>query len=113
MARRTQVFLDDDIDGGAATQTLYFASGGLDYEIDLSDANAENLNNAFAPWVKAARRVTTPRPAVRPSARAARNKAKTDVSKVRDWGRANGFTVAERGRIPEDLTNAYQQSLNA
>ena len=36
MAQRVTVALEDDLDGGPADETVRFAFGGSDYEIDLS-----------------------------------------------------------------------------
>ena len=36
MAQRVTVALEDDLDGGAADETVRFGFGGSDYEIDLS-----------------------------------------------------------------------------
>ena len=41
MARKVQVLLVDDLDGGAADETVSFALDGASYEIDLSSDNAK------------------------------------------------------------------------
>jgi hypothetical protein len=51
MAQKVQIILEDDFDGGAADETVTFALDGAEYEIDLSDANAQALRDALAPWV--------------------------------------------------------------
>ena len=43
MARKVQVHLLDDIDGGKADETLKFALDGTNYEIDLSTKHADKL----------------------------------------------------------------------
>ena len=40
--------LEDDIDGGEAERTVSFAFDGVEYEIDLSAANAAALAEALA-----------------------------------------------------------------
>jgi len=40
MAQKITVALEDDVDGGPADETVRFAIGGVDYEIDLSRKNA-------------------------------------------------------------------------
>ena len=44
MAQKVQVILVDDIDGGAADETVSFSLDGVSYEIDLSTTNAANRN---------------------------------------------------------------------
>lgn len=47
VARR--VILADDLDGSEATQTLNYTVDGQEYEIDLSEENAEKLRTTLAP----------------------------------------------------------------
>ena len=56
MAQKVNIVLVDDIDGSEASETVVFAIDGRDYEIDLSDANAQKLRDAIAPFVAHARR---------------------------------------------------------
>ena len=60
MARKVQVLLEDDIDGTPGAETVLFSLDGKSYEIDLSEKNAEKLREAFAPWIGAGRRVSSP-----------------------------------------------------
>ena len=57
MAQKVQVVLVDDIDDGAADETITFSLDGVTYEIDLSSEHAAQMRNAIAPWVGAGRRV--------------------------------------------------------
>src|SRR3712207_8300460 len=58
MARKVQVILSDDLDENvAADETVSFSLDGTNYEIDLSEKNAEGLRNAFSRYVQAARKV--------------------------------------------------------
>jgi hypothetical protein len=57
MASKTVVHLEDDIDGGDATETVTFGLDGVSYEIDLNDKNAAELRKALELHVGAARRV--------------------------------------------------------
>ena len=45
MAQRVQIMLVDDIDGTEATETVSFSFDGVDYEIDLTAANAKKLRS--------------------------------------------------------------------
>ena len=60
MARKVQVLLEDDIDGTPGAETVLFSLDGKSYEIDLSEKNADKLREAFAPWIGAGRRVSSP-----------------------------------------------------
>lgn len=108
MAQRVQVLLVDDIDGGDAAETVSFALDGVSYEIDLSQGNASKLRDELASWTGHARRSGG-----RKLSRPRRGEAKSpreDLSSVRDWGRKNGFTVSDRGRVPADLQAAFDKA---
>ena len=105
MAQKTIVVLEDDIDGGVAEETVRFALDGTEYVIDLSARNAAGLRDAFAPWVGAARRPSRTGRAASAPARARRGSVGS--SEIRSWGKINGFTVSERGRISAELQQAY------
>jgi len=110
MARKMVTMLEDDLDGGDATETVPFSLDGVGYEIDLNDTNAARLRDAFAPWVGAARKAGrgTSRSALRSATRATRPRSvKGKVSGVRDWARAQGLQVSERGRISAEVQHAY------
>jgi hypothetical protein len=109
MAQKTQVVLIDDIDGGPAEETVTFSLDGVSYEIDLSAKNAATLRDAFAPWVGAGRRVGGRSRTGRRSG-AAPARSRVSSTDIRDWGRANGFTVNGRGRISAELREAYDKA---
>lgn len=103
MAQRVQIKLIDDLDGSDAVETVSFGLDGVSYEIDLSQANAAQLRDDLAKWVGTARRV---KGRVSRSTRSTGN-AKEDLNKMREWGRANGYQVSERGRVSRDVQEAY------
>jgi hypothetical protein len=107
MAQKVQVVLVDDVDGGSADETVTFSLDGVAYEIDLSTGNAAKLREAIAPWVGSARRVGgRARTARRGTARSAGGKN----TEIRQWARANGYTVSDRGRIPAEVKAAFDAS---
>ncbi|HVE63396.1 MAG TPA: Lsr2 family protein [Mycobacteriales bacterium] len=113
MAQKINVTLVDDIDGGAADETVEFALDGASYEIDLSTANAARLRDAFATYVGSARRAgrgggasTGRKSGGRRSPGASMDKSQ--VQHVRQWARDNGLQVSERGRISAEIQAKYQ-----
>ena len=91
MAKKTVVTYIDDVDGTEASETIQFGIDGKLHEIDLSDANAEELRSLLSPWIEQGRRVSN-RPAPR-----SRGKKDYDPAKVRDWARSHGLRVGDRG----------------
>lgn len=111
MAQRVQVILVDDMSGGEAAETVEFALDGVTYEIDLSDENAAELRNDFAKWIGMARRAGGRRQTRRRGSGGASGGsgggAKEDLAKMREWGRANGYKVSDRGRVSQEVQDAY------
>ena len=77
----------------------------MNYEIDLSDENAAKLRDSLATWVGHARRVGGRKQQSKASS--TRGGGRSDLNAIRDWGRANGWTVSDRGRVSADLMKAY------
>jgi hypothetical protein len=113
MARKVQVILSDDLDENLpADETVSFSLDGTNYEIDLSDKNAEQMREAFSRYVQAARKVG------RGGGRASgggRSRAtgggrmdREQAGAIRDWARKNGHAVSDRGRIPASVVEAYE-----
>jgi hypothetical protein len=108
VAQKVQVILVDDLDGGAADETVTFALDGVSYEIDLSTKNAQELRDAFASWVGNARKVSSRTSSARPARRSGggRSSGSARATEVREWARANGYTVNDRGRISQEIQTA-------
>jgi hypothetical protein len=102
VAQKIQTLLIDDLDGSAAEGTVRFGLDGTGYEIDLNAGHARELRDALARYVDAARRVSSS--ARRPS-RGGRRGSAGDLNavEVREWARAQGIEVKDRGRVPADL----------
>ena len=107
MAQKIQVLLVDDLDGGEAEGTVRFGLGGVDYEIDLSAEHAEALRRALAPFVDAARRGPG---AGRQQGRGGQRAGASglDTTEVREWARAQGIEVKDRGRIPAEVVARFK-----
>ncbi len=113
MAQRVLVLLEDDIDNSEATQTVRFGVDGVDHEIDLNDHHAAQLRDAFATWVAAARKLSTTRPAHGSNSKNRASATPIDPEQstaMRDWGRSAGYTLSDRGRVPQTVQDAYHQA---
>jgi Lsr2 len=107
MATRIAVALEDDLDGGPADETVRFAVGTAEYEIDLSRKNATSFRAGVAPFVEHARRAgrgQRRRPA-RPSS------ARERSGDIRAWAKAEGIAISDRGRIPASVVEQYEAAM--
>lgn len=108
MAQKVTVLLVDDLDGGPADETVSFSLDGVSYEIDLSTKNAATFRESLAQYVGTARRVGG-----RASGRGAgrrRTGGDNRTAQIREWARANGHKVSERGRIPATIVESYEKA---
>jgi len=110
MAQRVQVILEDDIDGGPADETVTFGLDGATYEIDLNERNAAALRDAMAAYVGAGRRSGGRRSTRRKSSDSGSSSSSSGTSEIREWARANGYEVSERGRISAEVKAAYEKA---
>jgi hypothetical protein len=109
MAQKVNIILVDDLDGGSADENVKFGLDGVNYEIDLSAANAAELRSSLERFIGAARKASGS------TGRTARAKAPTggrshDSAQIRQWARENGYTVNSRGRIQAEIQEAYQKA---
>jgi len=113
MATITTTTLVDDLDGSEAAGAVTFALDGVSYEIDLSEENAEKLRDALAGYVAGARRVDGGRRAAKAKPAKAARGARTapdreQTAAIREWARANGHEVSERGRLSATVLAAFE-----
>jgi hypothetical protein len=110
MAKQTITRLIDDLDGSEADETVKFGIDGVQYEIDLSQENANKLREMLEPYVKAGAKIGRGNvvPARRRAAQAAVDRAQNRA--IREWARARNMKISDRGRIPEDIVAEYHAS---
>jgi hypothetical protein len=104
MAQKMTVALDDDLDGGPAEETVRFAFGGAEYEIDLSAKNAAAFRKQLVPFIQHARKAGRAQ-SRRPGRTAASRQRSGDI---RAWAKDQGLAVSARGRIPASVAEQYQ-----
>ena len=105
MATKILTTLQDDIDGSDATETVRFALDGVEWEIDLSERNANRLRNSLSDFIAHGRKVGGKR-------RKPTSSSQTDTKAIRKWAEANGIEVSARGRIPTEVVERYRAAGN-
>jgi hypothetical protein len=107
VAQKVQTLFIDDLDGSAAEGTVRFGLDGTDYEIDLSAEHAQALRDALARYVSAARRVSG---GARRQGRSGRKASVNglNTTEVREWAKAQGIEVKDRGRVPAELVVKFK-----
>ena len=107
MAQKIQTLFIDDLDGSEAEGTVRFGLDGTEYEIDLNAEHAQALRDALARYVQAAR---SARGGARQPARGRRRASASgvDSTEVREWAKAQGIDVKDRGRVPAELVVKFK-----
>ncbi len=120
LATKTVITCDMHADGvTSAQQTIRFAVDGKEYELDLCAVHAAEFGEVMQRFVEAGAREVSgnggggrrngSRPASRGAGAARRRSGGggDDTAAIREWARANGFSVSSRGRIPREVLDAY------
>jgi hypothetical protein len=107
VAQKVQTLFIDDIDGSAAEGTVRFELDGTEYEIDLNAEHAQQLRDALAAYMRAGRRVNGS--SRRPAHGGRRGTASgLNTAGVREWAKAQGIEVEDRGRVPAELVVKFK-----
>ena len=118
MAQRMQVLLTCDLDEDKdveAVETVTFGTEGATYEIEMCERHLDEYRNWMQDYVAHARKVGAGRRqrgrvgsgTSGPRRRRGRRGAPRDVATIREWARANGYAVSTRGRISQEVREAY------
>jgi hypothetical protein len=110
VAQKVTVQLLDDLDGTQSNDisTVTFGLDGVSYEIDLTEANADNLRKALEGFVSHARRTGGRIKRGTSSTRAGSATSHEQAQAIREWARKNGHEVSDRGRIPASIVEAFE-----
>ena len=128
MAQKTTVTLVSDLSGKdieEGGQTVDFALDGVSYEIDLDEAEANELRDQLAVYIENGRRTggrrngrasrvaassTTPASAATKASAGTTSAEREENKKIRVWAKENGYQVSDRGRIPGEVSEAYRKT---
>lgn len=107
MAQRQTVTYVSDLSGREITDsdspTVEFSYRGISYTIDLSAREAEAFDNVMNKYIAAGNRVKSGRTVKR-------TQAGPSAAEVRAWAQSNGHKVPDRGRIPQDVRDAFDSA---
>lgn len=121
MVQKYKVYFEDDMTheefGEGDGESIRFSIDGQNRVIDLSRQNAEKLRKAIQPFLAASR----PFESTRDKTAAARGRVSGRVTSmdeekeralIREWAKANGKRVSDRGRISADVVEEYQKAMS-
>lgn len=91
-----------DLSGEPNASTIKLGAAGSWYEIDLTDAEQQELNLLLSAYLEVGRKASGP-----PSRRLIPKTTAAERAQIRDWATQQGFDVAPRGVIPKRAYRAY------
>ncbi len=110
MAQKVLTNTYSDLSGEEGAERYRFSVQGNAYDVDLTKDEAADLFRLLDPFVKAGRKVSGAGSGKQPPSRLARSKNPGVYNRVKDWGRRNGWDVADRGRPSRALVDAYREA---
>lgn len=114
MAQKVLVQLIDDLDGTATedVEAVSFGLDGVTYDIDLKKVNADRLRDALADFVASARRTSGRAKKAANTTRTivAESRTKEQTKAIRQWAKANGHELSDRGRIPTHIIEEFENA---
>lgn len=91
-----------DLSGESNASTIKLGADGNWYEIDLTDAERQELNLLLSAYLEVGRKASGP-----PSRRLIPTTTATERAQIRTWATRQGYDVAPRGVIPKRVYRAY------
>lgn len=116
MAEKVIRYLTDDMEDSdevRAQETVCYTVDGKHYELDLGVKNATKFRAQWAVWIAHSREVKAPhngrKIATSPPKRTTSEQAdkRQQDAAIRQWAKANGHPVSQRGAIAADLRNLF------
>lgn len=98
----------DDIDGTPASETVAFGLDGVQYEIDLSSANAEVLRRTITLWADCGRRQQQHPRHLTPADPWRSHVSGRERRAIQEWCHGNGYRVGSRGPLPFHVVDAFR-----
>lgn len=100
----------EEIPADSAGGTVEFGVSGTLYAVDLTEAELQDFNDALAPYVDVAQKLTNRGARINRttvSSSQAGKRSKDQLTAIRTWAKKNGHEISERGRVPEAVLAAF------
>lgn len=114
MAQRVVTQLVSDLSGDemeeGAGETIDFTYRGVAYTIDLTEKEAKGFDKSIAMYLEHATKVSGGRGGRRSQSSngaSSSGRSKEELANIRSWATENGFEVSARGRIKQEIVDAY------
>lgn len=108
MAQKVVITNISDLSGSEASEQVDFSVAGKSYRLDLTDAELQEFHKVLQPYVDNGQPLSR-----RTSGGAGRRKVggsndnQAERQRIRAWAQVNGYEVGDRGRISQEIQNAF------
>lgn len=110
MAQKVRIERYSDLSGDLIPEgegeTVNYAVNGRSFEIDLTAQEASDFHRTLEPFVAVSRRVGKSGDSKKSRSTGDREK----LQEIRNWARGEGYEVSERGRISQNILEAYEKA---
>jgi hypothetical protein len=103
MAQKIEITLSCDLCGKPGTQTRTISLDGRAMEVDLCAKDSKAFDKVTAKYLPHARKVRRA-----PATGRRTTSDRQHSANVREWAKAQGYEVSDRGRIPVSVEEEYQ-----
>lgn len=116
MARTELIQIHDDYDGslidGEDAIVINVSYEGEDFELDLKPSNVAKFDKEMRNLIGNARKVGGRKKPTRKPAATSKNSKRSsrseELSRIRTWAVDEGYIVSDKGRIPQEIVEAYE-----
>jgi hypothetical protein len=122
MAQRVLLVNYDDFDGSEGANPVLFGLDGVEYLVDLNAEHEQQLRDFLQAFINVGRKPTKEqrRGALKSTTKSSGGSgeksskaSKQENELVRAWARENGYEISDRGRISEEIREAYKKSMES
>jgi hypothetical protein len=116
MAQQTihETIVNDDFNPEITegVENVRFSYKGVEYEIDLGGHNLDEFDTTMQPYIEAGRKVVGAKRAAKGKGTSGRRVSadRERSTAIRTWAASHGHTLGNRGRIPSEIVEAYEQA---
>ncbi|WP_119697591.1 histone-like nucleoid-structuring protein Lsr2 [Microbacterium halotolerans] len=105
----TRYIVVSDLSGEYEAESVRVGFDGTWYELDATESERVELEKTLRPYLQVGRKSTSTSSRT-PTARVVPPMRHRERAAIREWARGQGFTIADRGRIPYRIWRAYQEA---
>lgn len=107
MARKVITTHISDLSGKDADETIRFSLNDKHYRIDLTTKEASDLRKALDTYIDSAEKLPKREVAESLKRGTSTRGNSGERTRIREWARENGYSVGDRGRISQEIRDAY------